>query len=85
MGHASVERIRGIGPGGGGNVLPMSYPISSDKDNYNRFSNPVCGDLPECPRGDLNPLDHPPEAQQLREVQRFGQEYRRIFGAPRDP
>jgi hypothetical protein len=52
-----------LGQGRGGNVLPMSYPISSDKDNYDRFSNPVCGGLPEYPRGDLNPLDHLAQAQ----------------------
>jgi hypothetical protein len=77
IGHASVrERNSGLWLGESGqcptHVLPTSYKITPDKSNSALFSNPIYADLLECPRGDLNPLDHPLEAHQTRGVQRFG-------------
>jgi hypothetical protein len=47
IGHASVREIFGaLGQGRGGHVIPMSYPIASDKADIDRFSKPVCADLP---------------------------------------
>jgi hypothetical protein len=66
-------KIRAFDRGSGAMSYPCPTPVASDKSDYRRFDNPLCDGLTECPRGDLNPLDHPLEAQQTREVQRFGE------------
>jgi toxin YoeB len=55
-----------------------SYPI----ERLKALSVQYLQDARRCPRGDLNPLDHPLEAQQIPGVQRFG-EFTAEFSGPR--